>query len=366
MRRSFATADWVRRFGRRTRKTQSPVTSIMALLYVLAGPWVALAQPAATDSAASQAPDRRLSVTKLFRDQPFYDPLRAEEHAARVQLLIPAWSEQFPHSETTGSRFAWQITLGRELPIVTLSSQVADGPMNRGEWGLGVWAPVSVHMIEDFADESNPIVDTDYRFGSMVKFQYGLSDGLRLGVRYVPWAHESTHLGDEYVIIAQRTTGFERINVSYEYQSIGVSLEGDGPQGDDGFKARAAWLRPFGDDGYYSDHLLGSEIVALTSSQKNTEWSLGGEYQLPEWRDRHVYASLELRNALVYNYHQSAADPERRQWTWNMQVGRSAASNARTALKDYFFQVHRGVNPYGQLRSQADYWSAGFGWVFGF
>jgi hypothetical protein len=24
------------------------------------------------------------------------------------------------------------------------------------------------------------------------------------------------------------------------------------------------------------------------------------------------------------------------------------------------------VNPYGQLRSQGDYWSAGFGWVFGF
>ena len=182
----------------------------------------------------------------------------------------------------------------------------------------------------------------------------------------MPWAHESTHLGDEYVIIAQRAPGFERINVSYEYQSIGVSLEGDGPLGDDAFKARTGWLRPFGDDGYYSDHLLGSEIATLTPSQKNTEWSLGGEYQLPEWRDRHVYASLELRNALVYNYHQTSANPERRQWTLNLQLGRTAEPNARTALKDYFFQVHRGVNPYGQLRSQADYWSVGFGWVFGF
>ena len=79
-----------------------------------------------------------------------------------------------------------------------------------------------------------------------------------------------------------------------------------------------------------------------------------------------MYASAEVRNPLVYNYHHSAADPERRQWTWNLQIGRTAQANDRTALKDYFFQVHRGVNPYGQLRAQADYLSAGFGWVFGF
>jgi hypothetical protein len=332
-------------------QTRLPTTIIAALLCLLAGARVTQAQTA---------------NTKLFRDQPFYDALKAEEHAARIQLIIPAWSDEFPHSETKGSRFAWQITLGRELPIVSVSSQVLDGAMNKGEWGLGLWTPVSFHVIEDFADESNPIVNTDYRFGSMVKFQYGLSDKLRLGVRYVPWAHESTHLGDEYVIIAQRTQGFERINVSYEYQSIGVSIEGDGPLGGDAFKARGGWLRPFGTDGYYSDHLLGSDVATLTPSRKNTEWSFGGEYQLPEWRRRHLYASFELRNALVYNYAQTAANPERRQWTWNLQIGRTAPPNSRTALKDYFFQVHRGVNPYGQLRSQADYWSAGFGWVFDF
>jgi len=28
-------------------------------------------------------------------------------------------------------------------------------------------------------------------------------------------------------------------------------------------------------------------------------------------------------------------------------------------------QIYRGVNPYGQLRSQSDYWSIGVGWIFG-
>ena len=317
-------------------------------------------------AAGSASEGRGPNRPKLFRDQPYYDPLRAEEHAARVQLLIPAWSDEFPHSETKGSRFAWQITLGRELPIVTVSSQQIDGEMNDGEWGIGLWTPVSFHMIEDFADESNPIVDTDYRFGSMVKFQYGLSDSLRLGVRYVPWAHESTHLGDEYVIIAQRSPDFERVNVSYEYQSYGISFEGDGPLGDDTFVIRHGGLKPFGQTGYYSDHLLGSDEPRLTTSTKNFEMSFGAEYRFPEWRSRHVYVSFELRNPVVYNYHQTADAPEERQWTWNLQLGRSARRNERTALKDYFFQIHRGVNPYGQLRSQKDYWSAGFGWNFGF
>lgn len=40
--------------------------------------------------------------------------------------------------------------------------------------GLGVWLPIAFHMAEDFKDESNPIVDTDYRFGVMLKSQIGL------------------------------------------------------------------------------------------------------------------------------------------------------------------------------------------------
>src|SRR2546428_2438978 len=110
--------------------------------------------------------------TVTFRDEPYYEPLYAEPRAARVMLLIPAWSEAFPQSVEPGSRFAWQIVLGRELPILAVSSQQTDGTLQNGKWGVGVWIPVSFHMVEDFKDESNPIVDTDYRFGFMVKGQY--------------------------------------------------------------------------------------------------------------------------------------------------------------------------------------------------
>jgi hypothetical protein len=306
---------------------------------------------------------------KPFRDLPYYEPLRAEPRAARILLLIPAWSDEFPHSEKPGTRFAWQIVLGRELPIIAASSQRLDGPTDTNNWGLGLWIPVSFHVIEDFKDESAPIVDTDYRFGFMLKFQYGVTDNVHLGVRFVPWAHESTHLGDEYTIVAVRRFGdaFERVNVSYEYREYGISLEGEGLfRENDNWIVRHGGITPWGTDGYYSNHLLGTAEPVLTPSLKNYEPSLGFEYRLPEWRGRQTYASLDLRHKLVYNYHQTPDNPERQQWSWTLQVGRTVPDNTSGApLKQYFFQLYRGVNPYGQLRSQSDYWSAGFGWVFG-
>src|SRR5215471_18453879 len=77
--------------------------------------------------------------TFAFTDLPYYEPLRAEPRAARNMILFPAWAKQFPNSVEPGSRFAWQIALGKELPIVALSNQaVKSGNIGSGKWGLGL------------------------------------------------------------------------------------------------------------------------------------------------------------------------------------------------------------------------------------
>jgi len=305
--------------------------------------------------------------TEFFRDRPLYEPLLAEPRPARTMLLVPGWSAEFPDSVKEGSRFAWQISLGDELPILTLSSQQSAGVMEKGRWGVGLWIPVSFHVIEDFKDDSAPIVDTDYRFGFMAKFQCGCFENMRLGLRFVPWAHESTHLGDEYTIEAVKDPAFERVNVSYEYWEYGISLEGGGLfNEEDNWTIRHGGLRPWSSDGYYSNHLLGSDVPTLTPSMKNYEPSFGVEYRMREWRGRQTYVSFDVRDKLIYNYHQTPDSPEERQWSWNIQVGRAVPMGTTgTPLKQYFVQVYHGVNPYGQLRSQQDYWSVGLGWVFG-
>lgn len=302
-----------------------------------------------------------------FHDKPYYELLAAEPRGARIMLLVPAWAGEFPDSVESGSRFAWQIVLGKELPIVAASTSRLDGKLPAGKWGIGLWAPVAFHMIEDFKDDSRPIVDTDYRFGLMIKTQYAFSETLRLGGRFVPWAHESTHLGDEYVIHASSNPSFARVNVSYEYREYGVSLERDDLFGlGDNLIMRSGGIHPINSQGYYDPFLLGASTPTLTPSRKNFEPSFGFEYRSSEWHARQAYVSIDLRNRLVYNYHQTATAPERRQWSWNLQIGRAVPFNTKgVPLKQYFVQVYRGVNPYGQLRSQADFWSVGIGWVFG-
>jgi len=316
-------------------------------------------------AARSAYAQRNLSFWS-FKDQPYYEPLKADPRAAKMQLIVPAWAKEFPHSETPGNRFAWQITLGRELPIIGWHSDTSSGRVGKGKLGFGFWVPVSFHMIEDFKDESNPIVDTDYRFGFMSKFQYGLGEQTWLGVRFTPWAHESTHLGDEYVIIAQGDPAFERVNPSFEYYEYGVSVEH--VFGDDVLLiARHGGINLHGSDGYYSNHLLGSEVPTITPSAKNYEPSFGVELRGPEQGDgRHLFVSVDARHKLQYEFHRAAGQEETKHLSWSVAIGRSVSDNKiGVPLREYFFHFYKGVNPYGQLRVQSDFWSAGAGFTFG-
>lgn len=299
-----------------------------------------------------------------FKDLPYYEPLKADPRAAKTTLVVPAWSKEFPHSVEPGSRFVWQITLGRELPIVGLRTQRDDGRAGHRKWGVGLWIPVSFHMIEDHKDESAPIVDTDYRYGFMTKFQYGLTEDSWLGVRLTPWAHESTHLGDEYTLLAIERPDFIRTNPSFEYLEYGISYEKMLGQGM--LTLRHGGITLHGDDGYYTNHLLGSDEPELTPSEKNFEPSFGVEWRGWQKGERDLFVSLDARHKLAYRFKREPGEEETKQWSFSLAVGRSVPEGTRgIPLKDYFGYFYWGVNPFGQLREQKNYWLVGLGWTFG-
>src|SRR5687767_14193249 len=98
----------------------------------------------------------RPAGAQLFRDFDWYEPLTAEQRAARIAVNFGA-TDAFEFSVEPGRRFVWDIHLGRELPMIAFVKAVNPSVFRAGEWGVGLWAPVSFHMIEDFKDPSNPI-----------------------------------------------------------------------------------------------------------------------------------------------------------------------------------------------------------------
>ena len=51
--------------------------------------------------------------------------------------------------------------------------------------------------------------------------------------------------------------------------------------------------------------------------------SFGAEVQFDQWRGRRFYVSVDTRNKLQYAYHATPAEPETRQWSTNLQIGRT-------------------------------------------
>ena len=74
--------------------------------------------------------------------------------------------------------------------------------------------------------------------------------------------------------------------------------------------------------------------------------------------------SVDVRDKLVYAYHLPAGEKESKKLTWSIALGRTELEGSRKLLRQYFLHFYTGVNPYGQLRSQRDYWSIGLGWIF--
>jgi hypothetical protein len=382
----------------RVRSTCIAVTGVCLLVPAIAG---AQSIPAAGDGAGvspagrEQAPLARTWRNEWFRDRDYFDPLIAEPRAPQIAFNFPAWTNGFEFSVEPGNRLVWDVSLGREIPIFARANFDDATRVFPGSQGFGFWVDVSFHMIEDMGkDPSNPIVNTDYRFSlGKIKYYRVISvsknaDGSvpvprrwkSIAFRYDIYHHESTHLGDEFVIQGQAVhSNFERINVSYEFYDVAGALNlerGDGLVHT--FRGGTTGLvRP--SHGYYSDHTLEFPIESQRSvlpTERNfepyvqyqffapharAEAQPGGSLEQPvRWAP---FASADLRRRIVYNYQKASADQqEETQWSINVLGGvRSQPGNYRFSIKEIYLRYYRGVNPHGQLRNQSDYWQFGFG-----
>jgi hypothetical protein len=298
----------------------------------------------------------------------YYDPLIAEPRAAQISITAPGISDEFPFMQKPGRRAVWDVSLGKEIPIVGYETSSGKGkPLGKGKWGIGFWLPVSFHMIEDFKDPSAPILNTDYRFSAMLKAQRGLSTTSRLGFRFQV-GHESTHIGDEFALEARRTKpDFERVNVSYEYWEYGISFETDRGKSLHRLVFRhggIGLLNP--QKGFYEAESLEPGGRILPRSAKNFEPSFGFQWYFEKEKIGKFgpFLSIDSRYKTIYDYRKANdAVAEDRQMSFNILFGirRVQQRFLEKGVPDLFFRYYRGVNPAGQFRSQRDYQLIGFG-----
>ena len=345
---------------------------------------------------APPAPD--LAVTAgwspwVFQSHPFFDPLMAEHGAAVMSVMALGSSSPFPFSQEPGRRRVWTISAGKEIPVFGWNRQYRRTTANGeskvtdcfatddypppGCSGFGVWVPVSLHTVEDFKDPSNPIVNTNYRFGGMLKYERRLGRAGEKDVRLLKFrgyfGHESTHLGDEFSLAAQRNrdeSGFKRINVSYQYWEYGISYEH--LHGLNLFKVRhgATVLDPLTSSwtqGFYSFDPVETNAHTVTPSSRKVEPSFGFEYfrenrpgRAPAYKP---FVSVDVRHKTVFDFAKAhAGQPDDRQWSVNLLAGvRHSRGIGEKRMPSLYWRMYYGVNPWGQLGSQRNYLVFGVG-----
>lgn len=351
-------------------KAQTKSSASARVLLVAAVASLALLLPA---HASAQ-----MDITWL-RDRDWFLPLAADPKPPGITFAFPMISDEFEFSQEPGRRLTWDVSLGKEIPIVVVEG-FTPATAVAGRWGIGLWTAVSFHVLEELGkDPSNPIINTDYRFSlATLKFRrvqkaFGLGPNHAdyLDIKADVWHHESTHLGDEFVIGAIRRLDFERINVSYEYWDVAGSYEWrrlrDPKSEDDAYHRHAirgglngVW--PYA-QGYYSDHTLDAESRVIARSSRNLEPYIQYEYWAPHGSSGWApFVSADSRYRTIYDYHKTSSDQdEQKQWSTNLALGFRTSAESPLSVSEIYARFYHGVNPHGQLRNQRDYTTFGIG-----
>ncbi len=295
---------------------------------------------------------------EAFTSRAFYKPFVSEISSTLNQVHIGSTQNNFPTGAKLNSNLM-EVHLGTDIPVLY-------GQNSQFNWALS--APVSLHVLwAAFEETTAPIVNNDYRFGmSFTGIKY-LNKGFvqNIAVKITPFAHESTHLGDELTIFGtQHPDQFYRINVSYEYYELGLCLNDPDTLSGNVLSVKAGFMGLLNPQkGYYSSFENETYQQTIHSSRRWCEYYLQVNYVKTQgllttatW---HPELSIEARNRVKYNY--QSTDLEDRVWCINAYAGYSYRPKNKKVLKSvgHYFRYYNGINPHGQFRN-GNYTFAGY------
>lgn len=248
-----------------------------------------------------------------------------------------------------------EVHLGLDLPILYSTR-------NKFLWALSI--PVSSHMVwYPLEKTTSPIINTDYRFGLSLSGHFKVVNPYikNISFEFKPFAHESTHLGDEFTISGfQDDTSFYRVNVSYEYYELSFTLNDPEVLKENSLSLKMGFMGLLNPKkGYYvlSENEIGGNT--LYPSKRRGEVYFDVNYRKMDgfltsnfWKP---LVSLELRNRIRYNYR--STEKEERVWCLNTYIGYYYTPAKINTVKSigHYIRYYNGVNPNGQFRNGTCY-----------
>lgn len=281
--------------------------------------------------------------------------------------------------------FLNESTLGAEIPLY--AGTIGRGPRTVR---LSLSAPVSVSIWFDFTNHiSAPILNNDYRFAlgeiNLLKELPG-RHLKNIGIKLMPFQHESTHIGDELTLY-RKQTGFTitRVNVAYEAAEAAIILNDPAGRSENNHSltigARCLLkTRPYLT--YYSP-LQSSEgdTTGFSLSSRNLESYIRYQYEGPDGPLRigsfYPVFSAELRYRVKFGYAYNEADsaapggfrqvvnPEKYVPCLNVYAGwRYQPQRGQRGHIGGYIRFYTGSNPHGQFRNIPQYSFIGVALVY--
>lgn len=286
-----------------------------------------------------------------FTKRGFYQPFVSEISSTLNDISLGKSSSNKFSGRDSKKLVVNEVHLGFDMPLLYVEK-------SNFKWAMSL--PVSIHMIwAPFDKITSPIINNDYRFGLSFAGSTNLNNSYikNLSFKVTPFAHESAHLGDELTIDGfQSSDKFFRINVSYEYYELGLTLNDPEILEENTLSFRIGFIgliRP--NVGYYTyfENEIGD--ATLYPSKRWAEYYLELNYKKTNGflanKQWHPNVSFELRNRIKYEYEKE--EKENRIWCVNAYVGYDFVPKKINAVKSigHYFRYYQGVNPHGQLRN---------------
>ncbi len=329
----------------------------------------------------------------FLEDFQYYKPMVANIRNPRLQVshynaaALP-FTKRGPDGSNHSKFGFFDVGYGENFPFLGWNFD-REAPANCMEAnGIALFLQGSAHALLDMDTESHSVLNTDFRIGAGIQARFARHLSLRL-----QYFHESSHIGDEYVLDAIDDEAFRRYNVSYEAWEAYLAADNFRHTEDlDGrLSLRPVYARAYGGGRVFVSGLSGTfdrEFGAFNFGSgtpvdepllvaNSHEFQFGGElfwdcFELPEDRtDASAFSRLThfqyifLAGDMYLRDRYDVAAPERVA-SMHFMVGATYGAYFR-GRRSVQWAVHRyeGVHPHGQFRStEIDYWAVSFGLKF--